>query len=186
MKFYRTSALSSLFFFIFILSSVMAFAIEESKEPSKGKRVIPPSGAVIQVPSQFKTKSYVCDTIEKRRSSGLTLENALISFIQSYQSNDPVLLQSTRSTIFSKALSCPYDATVVMAAYYKAGVSPELIVFAALDAGVSAFEIKNLLTRLGVEPQTVADAIGKARKPVRVDLTLPPGYGLGPATPFIP
>jgi hypothetical protein len=168
-------------------SRIVAFAIEQSKEPGEEAPSLPPSGAVVQVPPLFKSKSYVCDAIHERRASGQTLTQALTSFIRGHQSNDPELLQSMQRTIIHNAIAvCRLDATIVMAAAYSAGIPPELIVFAALAAGVDKSEIEIILVRLGVDLKTVADAMDEARRPKRVELKLPPGNELGPSTPFLP
>jgi hypothetical protein len=147
--------------------------------------------ASAELPPLYEGEIGVCNAVERDRLKGETLEDALKSLLNSIQTNDPEVLGSMRRTILHNAIRiCNYDPVTVIAAAYEAGLSLELVVGAAIGAGINKAVVAVTLNNLGVDPQTVASAIDLLKATLTVDLFLPApftaGSGLGQASPFAP
>ena len=149
------------------------------------------STAFAQLQPFFEDELEICDRVEQARAEGQTLKEALTSLIQSFQSNDPNVLNSIRRDILTNAiLVCRYDAATVIEAAFQAEIPIELVIEVAVAAGVEESVITATLSGLGVDSDMMASVIDLVRVPLMVDLILPPpftvGSGLGQASPFTP
>ena len=132
-----------------------------------------------------------CNRIEQEYAEGKSIESALVSFIQNFDSSDPELLYSIQRTIFYNAIvECEHPPEIVIRAGFSSGLPLDMIVQTALLAGVEEFVITATLFNLNVDPYLVANAIESVHAPLIMDAFLSPPFevqsGLEPASPFTP
>ena len=101
-----------------------------------------------------------------------------------------VLLSIQRTFIHNAITICNYDPATVIEGAYMAGLSVELVVGAAMGAGISEAMITSTLFELGVHPDQVAAAIDVSKTALLVDQILPApfviGSGLGQSSASFP
>ena len=130
-----------------------------------------------------------CNRIEQGYAEGKTMEEALVSYIQNFDSSDSELLYSIQRTILYNAIvGCEQPPEIVIRAGFSSGLPLDMIVQIALVAGVKEFVIKAALFNLDVEPYLVANALDTVNAPLIVDEFLSPPFevqsGLEPASVF--
>lgn len=132
-----------------------------------------------------------CNRIEQAYAEGKSMEDALVAFIQNFDSSDPKLLYSIHRTILYNAIvECEHPPEIVIRASFSSGLPLDMIVQTALMAGVKDFVITATLFNLGVDSYLVANAIDMVDTPLIVDAFLSSPFevqsGLEPASPFSP
>ena len=141
-------------------------------------------------PPFFEGELGVCNAIAVERSKGKDLRSAIVSFLNGFDSNDPLLLKSVLRTVIRNAIEiCGYDPVTVIQAAYLEGVALEVIVGSALDTGLPQDEIEDILVAIGVDLRKVRKEVVIAQAFLGSDIFLPDPYSvedLGPGSPYVP